>query len=317
MHDLKQGRGYITIAQRSGKFNYLRMAYALALSLKATQSTVSALTVLVTPGTKIPKKYAAVFDKVIEMPWRDDAANSKWKIHNKWKAYHLSPYEETVLVDSDMIFPTDISHWWDTMDEKEVWFTTMPMTYRGEPIGSDAYRQPFIINSLPMVYTAFTYFRRTPITHMLFELVKDIYHGWDRLYTHYGHRPTDDDVLTNMMSPTSAKFSSHLRWNWSHFIQDFPIDVSGDLAFAIAVKIMGVEDRFTSNKAFPTFVHMKPMVQGLSITDGDWSSIILHTLRDDGSLLVGNYRQQYPFHYVEKDWLTDNIVAKLEKAARG
>ena len=40
-------RGYIVIAQNSGDTDYLRMAYALALSLKATQSTVSNLTVCV------------------------------------------------------------------------------------------------------------------------------------------------------------------------------------------------------------------------------------------------------------------------------
>ena len=43
------------------------MAYALALSLKATQSTVSNLTVCVDKKTKAPK-YLEVFDQVVEIP---------------------------------------------------------------------------------------------------------------------------------------------------------------------------------------------------------------------------------------------------------
>ena len=56
-------RGYIVIAQNSGDTDYLRMAYGLALSLKATQTTVSNLCVCVDKGTVIPKKY---FDYLIK-----------------------------------------------------------------------------------------------------------------------------------------------------------------------------------------------------------------------------------------------------------
>ena len=56
-------RGYIVIAQNSGDTDYLRMAYGLALSLKATQTTVSNLCVCVDKGTVIPKKYLEVFDQ--------------------------------------------------------------------------------------------------------------------------------------------------------------------------------------------------------------------------------------------------------------
>ena len=61
-------RGYIVIAQNTGDTDYLRMAYGLALSLKATQTTVSNLCVCVDKGTKVPKKYIEVFDQVVEIP---------------------------------------------------------------------------------------------------------------------------------------------------------------------------------------------------------------------------------------------------------
>ena len=97
-------KGYIVIAQNSGETDYLRMAYALALSLKATQSEVSNLTVCIDKDTKVPKKYADVFDKVVQIPWQDDAVNSKWKIDNKWKYYYMTPYDETVNCLASFVF---------------------------------------------------------------------------------------------------------------------------------------------------------------------------------------------------------------------
>ncbi len=310
-------RGYITLAQRSGKTNYLRMAYALALSLKATQSEVSDLTVLVTPGTKIPKKYAEVFDQVIEIPWGDDAEDFTWKIQNKWKVFHLTPYEETVLLDADMIFPSDVSHWWETLRERDVWFTSTPMTFRGTPVNPGAYREEFRVNQLPMVYTAFMYFRQSETALQLFDMAKEVYHQWGHLRMHYKMRPTADEDLVDMMDRVGARDSSWLRWKWTHFFRDYPRYASGDLAFAIATKILGVEDWFLGSGAFPTFTHMKPADQGIASMNADWRKSLSCYLGDDLTLLVGNHRQRYPFHYVEKDWLTPDVMSKLEKAARG
>ena len=312
MRSFKRKRGFITIAQRSGKLNYLRMAYGLALSLKATQRDVPHLTVMVTPGTKIPAKYAAVFDEVVDIPWIDDSADAKWKIHNKWKAYHVTPYEETILLDADMIFPTDVSDWWDTLHERDVWFATQPATYRGDPVKIGTYRQEFLINGLPMVYTAFAYFRHCDKAQELFETAAMVYRNWVAMRDHYQMRKTDERLLSDMQ-----QFRSPLRFSWTHFFQDYPHYVSGDLAFAIAVKILGEEDNYTPDGMFPTFTHMKTGDQGLEAVSTLWSNSLPSVLREDMTLLVGNYRQRYPFHYVEKEWLTQDVILTLEKAARG
>lgn len=153
-------KGYIVIAQNNKTVNYLEQAYALALNLKLTQSTVSNLTVCVDANTKalIKTKHKQVFDHIVDIPWNDDAENQPWKINNKWKFYHMSPYDETVILDTDMIFPTDVSYWWDMLSERDVWATTNVRTYRGDVVTSDYYRKYFVKNELPNVYTAFFYF---------------------------------------------------------------------------------------------------------------------------------------------------------------
>jgi hypothetical protein len=78
-------KGYIVIAQNNKTVDYLEQAYALALNLKLTQSTVSNLTVCVDANTKalIKTKHKKVFDHIVDIPWNDDAENQPWKIHNK------------------------------------------------------------------------------------------------------------------------------------------------------------------------------------------------------------------------------------------
>ena len=71
MRSFKRQRGFLTFAQ-NGQHDYLRMAYGLALSLRATQSEPY-LSVVVTPGTVVPPHYRDVFDEVIDVPWIDEA----------------------------------------------------------------------------------------------------------------------------------------------------------------------------------------------------------------------------------------------------
>ena len=62
-------KGYIVIAQNNSTTDYLKQAYALALNLKATQSTVSNLTVCVDAATRdmVKPKHTKVFDNIVDI----------------------------------------------------------------------------------------------------------------------------------------------------------------------------------------------------------------------------------------------------------
>ena len=55
---------------------------------------------------EVDEKIAFVFDKVIVMK-HDQAKNSEWKIENRWKAFNLSPYEQTLIIDTDIVICDD------------------------------------------------------------------------------------------------------------------------------------------------------------------------------------------------------------------
>ena len=280
-------RGFFTIAQ--GK-EYQRMAYAAALSLKISQpEEFSKLSIGVTKEelANVDSKYLEVFDNVVEIPWKDHAAKSSWKLENEWKSIYMTPYDETIKLDADMLFPSDISGWWDLLSQSEGVFCTEAMTYRGEVISSDYYRKTFTESELPNVYTAMFYFKKTDANFELFRLAEDIFNNWEKFFYEFlqpEHRP---------------RF------------------VSTDVVFALAAKILDYGSlNKTPHLSIPTFVHMKSQLQKWPDDQymiEDWTKIVRSYYGRDCSLIVGNYKQELPFHYHVKTFLTDRMIEIMEK----
>lgn len=281
-------RGYITLAQNSGDTNYLEMAYALALSLKMTQSEVFNLTVVVTPGQKILDKYKPIFDHIIEVPDEDSDANETWKLKNKFKYLHISHYDETVVLDADMLFFQDVSHWWDIMAQQDMWFCTNPLNYKGNPIVGNYYRKVFEKNNLPDIYTAFMYFKKTQMSYEVFHMVEMITHNWTKFEFEF----------------LSAERPKHF---------------SGDVAFALALRLTGHEyEAINNNLQIPKFIHMKSRIQGwphpIELTAEDWTRYTTPTFTPDLECKIGGYKIVDPLHYHVKGFLTKEIVKYYEKA---
>jgi len=275
-------KGYLIFAQNNSSDDYVRMAYALALSIKVTQTEVTNVSLITDVPDSIPHHWRDAFDNIIEIPWGDDAWFSKWKIENRWKLYTLSPYEETVILDADMLFLSDVSHWWTYLSNvHEMCFVTKPMTYRKEIANNSYYRQAFIDNSLPNVYCAFFYFKKTDQVSEYWDTVKAITLNW------------------------KAFFKKFLPINT-------PKRLSMDVVFALAVKIHGLENEIVSSFDYPTITHMKAHAQGWKVTEDKWNNRVGSYLNKQGMLKIGNHQQSGIFHYTEKDFLTDYIIEVYE-----
>ena len=282
-------RGYFTIAQGA---DYHRLAYALALSIKLTQSNYNKLSIGVTKAEKevlLNSKYAEVFDDIIEIPWIDAAANSTWKLENWWKAIYMTPYDETICLDADMLFFEDYSEWWEIMSCSPAAFCTKPSTYRNEHITSDFYRKTFTESELPNVYAAFFYFKKEEPAYEFFKLCEEIFNNWERFFYEY-------------LKPLHR-----------------PRYFSTDVAFAIAAKILDFDKRFIHSMLdIPTFVHMKSQLQnwpdGNQFVKEDWTKVVPFAFSEKCKLKIGNYAQTVPVHYFNKSFMSDDIIMKLEKA---
>jgi len=281
----KRQRGFFTFAQNTNDTDYIRLAYALALSLKQSQRDVPYLTIGVTPGTTVPDQYSWAFDNIIETPWGDHAADSAWKLENEWKAIHMSPYDETIKLDCDMLFFNDIGPWWETISQNDFAICNSVMDYRSHVVTSDYYRKTFTENKLPDVYTAFMYFKKTPETFELFDLVKYIFFNWQLM------------------------FSATLK------LEHRPQYPSTDVIFAVALKLLDLDQKTYSTNQIPTFTHMKTHLQGWGLSDitEDWTKHISIFFNPELECKIGNYLQFFPLHYHVKDFITDEMIRYYER----
>lgn len=280
----KRDRGFLTFAQNTKDTDYVRLAYGLALSIKATQSENAYLSIAVTPGQEIPEEYKWAFDEIIDIPWNDNAEHSSWKLENEWKAYHITPYRETIKLDADMLFLADYSHWWDSLARNDISPTLNVLDYKGNIVESDFYRKTFTSNSLPNVYSGFFYFKQTDLVQKFFELVELITFNWE-MFTY--------------------EFLDSTR----------PMNFSTDVAYALALKVIDTHGELSTGiPNCPTFVHMKSQLQNWRLDNLSevWTDQVSCFFTPDLKLKVDLQNQYYPFHYHLKEFLTDEVVGFLE-----
>jgi len=275
-------KGYLILAQNNQNDDYLKMAYVLALSIKLTQPNINSVALVTDVVEKVPEHYSQVFDHIISIPWFDDALESEWKIENRWKMYHVTPYEQTVLLDADMLFLSDIEHWWHYLENNhDLFITTDVMTYRNEIITERHYRKIFDANSLPNTYSAFTYFRKSPKAEEFWDLIETMAKNWEDFYDRF------------------------LR-------EDRPKHLSIDVLFGLAVKILGIQNSISTPFDYPTFTHMKGQIQNWRLSSDDWMDYAGVYLNREGQMKIGNFQQHGIFHYTEKKFLDDYTMYVFE-----
>lgn len=273
-------KGFVVLAQNTDSIDYIKQAYALALSIKLTQTTVTDISIIT--NDVVPDEYRSLFDQIIPIPWGDAAESSRFKVENRWKIYHATPYDETIVLDTDMLVLDDLTHFWSTFENYDVYYTSKVLDYRNKLISNDYYRKAFTANKLPSIYSALHYFKKSDFAKEFYSWVELITNNWELFYGNF--------------------VSEH-----------YPDRASMDVTAALAARIMDAEFKITNYKHDPvTFTHMKSKIQGWTEPSDSWMQSVAVYFDDDCNLKIGNFQQQGVFHYTEKDFLTDKIVKKLE-----
>lgn len=270
-------KGHVFIAQNNQTTDYIRQAYALALSIKRHNKINN--TCLITNDT-VPLEYIHAFDHIVPIPWTDLSKSSEWKIENRWKIIHATPFKENIVYDVDMLLLTSNDHWWDYLNRNDIVLTSNVKDYRGNNITSDFYRKTFTTNKLPNVYVGVFYFKKVNRAFEFFKWLEVINNNWKEFYSNF--------------TPLRSQ-------NWSS------VDVNAALAF----KFMGLE----CTNTLPTFVHMKPNIQGWPSSPSKWTEYVNYTFNDNCQLRISNILQHGIFHYTENQFLTDDVIYKLSSTA--
>jgi hypothetical protein len=270
-------QGFVIVAQNSKKVDYVLQACALAKSIHNTQKVKS---VSIITDDEVPEKYKHLFDKIIPIPFGDQAKDKAWKVENRWKVYIASPYYETIVLDADMLALTSLDHCWKFVKNRDLHFTSVVENYKGNIVTSNYYRKLFVENDLPNIYTGMYFFRKSEIAETFFKLLEYITYKWERFFFE--------------IAPVNHQ-------------QYFSMDV----ACAIAVKILGIDDVVLHKDSPFKFIHMKPALQEWHPVPATCYKQAVPNFNSRKQLFLGNYLQQGLLHYVEESFLTDAILDRL------
>ena len=107
-------KGICIFAQNNNKSDYVKQAYFLAKSIKKFNQTES---VSIITNDEIPEEYQAIFDFVIKIP-DDKTTIDSWRVENRARIYDLTPYDQTIVFDSDVIVLESTEKFWKLLDRK-------------------------------------------------------------------------------------------------------------------------------------------------------------------------------------------------------
>ena len=278
---MNNDKGFVTFAQNTQDVDYLNLAYVQAMNVKLTQNNAKYAVIVDKQTSKqVTEKHRRVFDYVIELPY-DNAETSNWKLANEYQIFNLTPFRETIKIESDLLFTRSIEHWWNSFRLRDIVLSTGCKTYRQEPATSRIYRKFFDDNELPDTYNGLMYFRFSQTAASFFRTAQQVFDNWEYL---------KNNVLKNCR-------------------EDSP---STDVLYAIAAKVIGVELCTVPTLDFINFVHLKAGVNGWGNTERSWQDIVMGD-RDDDMIRVHNLNQYHPVHYYDKTYITEELINEYER----
>jgi hypothetical protein len=271
----KEQFGYLTVACNTNKVNYLELAYIQALNVKKTQKH-NKFAVVVDESTNklIEEKHKITFDYIIVAP-----DNKFGPFGTEAFLFELTPFKETIKIESDLLFTRSIDHWINGFRLQDIVLSIGCRNYKQEKSAARKYRKIFDDNNLPDVYNGLMYFRFTKTTKVFFDKVKEIFTNWNQVVK----------TLKNCNEETP----------------------STDLVFAIAALIIGKENCTLPTLDFVNFVHMKSAINDFA-AELNFNEVFV-TEFDQGMIRVNNINQYHPFHYYDKNFVSKEMIEYYEQ----
>lgn len=272
--------GFITLAQNNKNTDYLRLSYLQAMNVKLLHPN-SKYAVIVDENTynSLTEKMQKVFDYVIKIPI-DFAANDEKKFANEPSVFRLSPFRETIKLESDVLFTRPINHWIPALQLRSILLSYGCKNYKNSLSDNLNYRQFFVQNNLPNIFNGLMYFRKTVEAAKFFQLAEKILHNWS--------------IIKNQ------------------FIGNTEEKPSTDILYSVTAKIFGIENCTIPSLDFFNFIHMPIDTIDWGKDKDGWIHKISHE-KDKFMIRIGNMNQYYPLHYYDKTFCDDLIIQWYEE----
>lgn len=274
MSQHKEQIGFLTFAKNSKDVNYLNLAYLQALNVKATQKNNKFAVVVDSETNKlIEQKHKDVFDYII-------VHESNTPFGAEPDVFWLTPFKETIKLESDLLFTRSIDHWITAFRLKDIVLSSGCKKYDGSKSTVRAYRKLFDDNNLPDVYNGLMYFRYTRTAMDFFLLAQQLRDHWKEIR---------DKVLKQCNEE----------------------EPSTDVLYALTAKTIGQEHCTIPSLDFINFVHMKPAIANID-NSKPWYKTLMYE-HDENMIRINNLNQYYPVHYYDKNFASTELIKYYEQ----
>ena len=214
-------KGVVLFAFNNGIVDYYNMAVATA---KRVNHFLNLPVTVITDSNTILDKYDYKFDNTIVITsdnTNKNVDNQIWINKGRYQAYELSPYDETLLLDTDYLINTDtllkpFELYDDFMCFDNVNYLMVP-NIRQERISKHSY------NTL---WATVIYFKKTKKTKHIFSCIKMIqenYSHYIKIYDPVVGFYRNDFALTMALRIVNGQMedkNNYIPWNLSHILKE-------------------------------------------------------------------------------------------------
>ena len=184
-------RGLVFFGINNSRVNYLQLAIIAARFARKNLGREISICLITDEDTlaSAPNNLSQYFDHVVKIETKEQFENTRqykdtryytfndrFRNETRSSVYDLSPFDETLLVDSDYLICSDtLNHVWGS--KEEVMINRDAISLYHEQLNGDEYR----LNSygIRMYWATLIYFRKSDKARELFKLVEHIKENWD------------------------------------------------------------------------------------------------------------------------------------------
>tara|TARA_B100000965_G_scaffold243736_1_gene204543 strand:- start:23901 stop:24746 length:846 start_codon:yes stop_codon:yes gene_type:complete len=275
MRELEQKQGWMINGGNSEQ--YYKMAAASAMMLKIHQSLPVA--VCIDKVDNWPTEFEDCVDYVVEYPFGDTSHNMPQNVQlNQWQFYHVTPFHETIVIESDTLVLNDVSYIEDILEHNDLLFPTEITDFRNVP-----YVPPHVVffkeSRLEKVHAGIWTFKQGTEAMQYFKMLDVVSQHWR-------------DAFKEYFKP--------------EHVPDTPIL---DVLHSISATMIGEHENITvHDPLLLRYTHM------LSSPDDKWNDHMNVWYTDN--FKIDNYRQNGIIKYSEPDVLSERILDGIRKNYR-
>lgn len=177
LNEFEKSRGVVVFAFNSATVEYVKIADQTSKLIQKN------LQLPVTLITEVGSKPNFPYDKILEIENKgnnfriaDDGSQTEWRNFGRYLAYELSPYQETLLLDTDyLVLDSSLNNFWEQTFEYRIVKESM--------LPEGMFQRHMGIKSHNWLWATVVFFKKTQKSKLFFDLI-------GRIQKNYGYYKT-------------------------------------------------------------------------------------------------------------------------------